>query len=334
VPNVVAAKQDTLVKPLPTKPLIAWQDTAKPIATPTHADTGAHLHNGLKAFHGHKGDVLLPLAIKYNVRYARLLEYNDIPDAPLASDMLIYLEKKHKKGAHDTHVVKEGETLLLISQLEGMMLSQLKEYNLITYDGLPATGSILHLQDYATRRPKMLPITKPPTFKPITTPTGTKPKPEYISKAAIDSQNKAKDAPTVILTTETTVTVEMKKAEDTTKQKSDLDDLKSKLDKLVYAVDDTPTHASNNKDTTAYHPTRDSILSKYSGDFGERQAVKNKPTKEIKPTAKAGAKYYTVKKGDTGFSIAKKHKLTLKQLKQLNNIDFDDIKIGQRLRVK
>ena len=51
---------------------------------------------------------------------------------------------------------------------------------------------------------------------------------------------------------------------------------------------------------------------------------------------KKGTKYYVVKKGDTGFSIAKKNGITLSQLMEWNNMDFSnaDIKEGQKLKVK
>ncbi len=49
--------------------------------------------DGLKGFWAKGGDVLLEYAIQYKVRYAKLLEINGLPDAPLAADQFIYLEK-------------------------------------------------------------------------------------------------------------------------------------------------------------------------------------------------------------------------------------------------
>jgi hypothetical protein len=43
--------------------------------TITHKD-------GVKGFYAHKGDVLLEYAIKFKMRYAKLLEINHLPDAP------------------------------------------------------------------------------------------------------------------------------------------------------------------------------------------------------------------------------------------------------------
>ena len=43
---------------------------------------------------------------------------------------------------------------------------------------------------------------------------------------------------------------------------------------------------------------------------------------------------YTVKKGDTLGAIAKKYKTTVANIKKLNNLKSDKLKIGQKLRVK
>ncbi|MCB9045227.1 MAG: glucosaminidase domain-containing protein [Chitinophagales bacterium] len=46
------------------------------------------------------------------------------------------------------------------------------------------------------------------------------------------------------------------------------------------------------------------------------------------------SKYYLVKRGDTAYTIAKKHGITIRQLMDWNGLDFDAIKEGQNLRVK
>ncbi len=56
------------------------------------------------------------------------------------------------------------------------------------------------------------------------------------------------------------------------------------------------------------------------------------PTKTLK-VDHTGIRY-TVKKGDTLYSIAKRHNLTVEELKQLNNLRNDHLQIGQKLFVK
>ncbi|MEO6834134.1 MAG: glucosaminidase domain-containing protein, partial [Chitinophagaceae bacterium] len=49
--------------------------------------------NGIRGFYAHKNDVLLEYAIQYKMRYAKLLEINKLPDAPLAADQFIAIER-------------------------------------------------------------------------------------------------------------------------------------------------------------------------------------------------------------------------------------------------
>ncbi|MBS1585629.1 MAG: LysM peptidoglycan-binding domain-containing protein [Bacteroidetes bacterium] len=64
-------------------------------------------------------------------------------------------------------------------------------------------------------------------------------------------------------------------------------------------------------------------------------ASANKQNNTGTPTASSDAgKFYTVREGDTAFTIAKDNNITMKQLMDWNDLDFDQIKPGQKLRVK
>lgn len=111
--------------------------------------------NGKKGFYARKGDLLLEFAIKNKIRYSKLLEMNDLPDAPLEADMFIYLEKKSRVGLKEKHLVRKGETLLQISQHEGIQLAQLRELNLLERDEEPLAGAVLQLQRKVSQRPEV-----------------------------------------------------------------------------------------------------------------------------------------------------------------------------------
>lgn len=51
------------------------------------------------------------------------------------------------------------------------------------------------------------------------------------------------------------------------------------------------------------------------------------------PPAGSGTTYYTVKKGDTLWTIARKNGLTVDELKQLNNLTSNSLSVGQTLKV-
>lgn len=103
--------------------------------------------NGLKAFYAKKGTILLNDAIRFDIRYPKLLELNDLPDAPLEADMPIYLEKKHVIGTQDKYIVKKGESLLQIAQKLGIQIKYLKQYNNISNDASLVVGSTLYLNN-------------------------------------------------------------------------------------------------------------------------------------------------------------------------------------------
>jgi len=140
----------SLMQQTATTPTLITNDVSKDIVY----DSGkVMVLNGLKAFMAKKGEMLLQYALKYNVHYPKLLEFNDLSDGPLPNDMPIYLEKKLSSGSHIKHTVKEGENMLLIAQAEGIQLRRLMALNMLDYGEEPAPGVILDLQKGAVHKP-------------------------------------------------------------------------------------------------------------------------------------------------------------------------------------
>lgn len=114
-----------------------------------------------------------------------------------------------------------------------------------------------------------------------------------------------------------TKTPEQPKVEEpkTEEPKSELDILKSKFDKVVYSkpvVKEEPKPATAEPQTT--QPAQ--------------------PVTEHPVVASGAPKYHVVKKGETAFSIAKTYNLTVRELQEMNGLDFSEIKVGQKLKVK
>ena len=380
----------------------------------TAKGNGVYSVNGLRAIKGVKGDMLLQYALKYNIRYERLLEYNDLPDAPLPANMYVYLERKNYKGKNELHTVKSGENLLLVSQIEGIQLKRLMALNRINiYGEEPLPGEVLRLQTICEIKPKVAFVNKPK--KPIVlasadssgyvsthgTTQNTAPKFTYIdkpnnpnSKIKITNEGatiavphtiplvqavatepvvqkslpvsqiiapKEQTVPTVKVTTadtlqeapeqqntvvasnpspitktevvsvpvtqpakadtvaiaqtaktDTIVAVTSAKPVDTVKQEplDEVDAIKARFDKLIYA---------NKKKAVVATP----------------KTIESPKAEIASATVPTGDdSLYTVKEGDTAYSIAKDHHITLHQLMDWNNLDFDKIQTGQRLIVK
>ncbi|MEN2985416.1 MAG: LysM peptidoglycan-binding domain-containing protein [Thermodesulfovibrionaceae bacterium] len=62
--------------------------------------------------------------------------------------------------------------------------------------------------------------------------------------------------------------------------------------------------------------------------------TKNKIAKQNEKIKKEDYQFYTVKKGDTLYRIAKKHNISVEDLKSLNNLTENNLKIGQKIIVK
>eukprot|EP01012_Entosiphon_sulcatum_P040473 TRINITY_DN54122_c0_g1_i1.p1 TRINITY_DN54122_c0_g1~~TRINITY_DN54122_c0_g1_i1.p1 ORF type:complete len:146 (+),score=25.47 TRINITY_DN54122_c0_g1_i1:525-962(+) len=109
--------------------------------------------------------------------------------------------------------------------------------------------------------------------------------------------------------------------------KDELDKLKRKFDKVVYAKDNTRT-ATPSQPTVVTAPKPDTMkaIVKPAENVMEASA-------QLPPSSDA-TKYHMVKKGETGFSIAKKYGITVRQLNDWNNLNFGAIQDGQKLRVK
>ena len=62
-----------------------------------------------------------------------------------------------------------------------------------------------------------------------------------------------------------------------------------------------------------------------------KKEIKKTQPKPKNKTKKRAKKYYQVKKGDTLYSIAKKHETTVVNLKKINGLTSNTISIGQKL---
>lgn len=115
--------------------------------------------NNLRAVYGKAGDMPLQYAVRNNIRYEKFLEINDLEEKPLPTDMPLYLERKHFWGIRPMHLVKPGETMLVIAQKEGIQLKYLRDLNYIEPGEEPMPGTTLELQAQAGSKPATRPHT-------------------------------------------------------------------------------------------------------------------------------------------------------------------------------
>lgn len=86
--------------------------------------------NNLKLTVALRSDTWHELSKLFDIPERRLYKYNDLKKgARMTAGQMVYLEMKRKKGAASWHVVKPGETMYMISQMNGIRLKNLYRLN-------------------------------------------------------------------------------------------------------------------------------------------------------------------------------------------------------------
>jgi LysM repeat protein len=113
--------------------------------------------NGAKVVYAEEGTSLLSLARKYKVQMSSIVLFNELPKkaALLKKDQLVYLQRKKKTGKKSFHRVKQGETLLDISQVEGIRLANLLELNKMKPGQVPRAGQKISLKNKLSKTPQL-----------------------------------------------------------------------------------------------------------------------------------------------------------------------------------
>ena len=111
--------------------------------------TGIFKINGAKVVYAEEGISLLALAKTYKVQASSLLLFNELPQktAVLKKDQLIFLERKKKIGKKTFHQIKKGETLVDVSQKEGIQLASILKFNKLKPGQTPKLGQKILLKE-------------------------------------------------------------------------------------------------------------------------------------------------------------------------------------------
>lgn len=120
-------------------------------------DDPAQTYKGLKGFWAKKGDDIKQLAAQYDIKPAKLIEFNELQGDILPNDIFVFTQKKKRIGTVEFHNVQEGETMYLISQKEAMSIDNLYMFNNLKKGDEPMIGEQLSLQYKSYNTPKILP---------------------------------------------------------------------------------------------------------------------------------------------------------------------------------
>ncbi|HRP90960.1 MAG TPA: glucosaminidase domain-containing protein [Edaphocola sp.] len=287
--------------------------------------------NGIKGFYAKKGDLLLNAAYKFNIRYTKLLEINDLHDEPLVQDMFIYLHKKNKTGSVSQYKFGAGDRLIAVAQEFGIRLGALREYNKLRAGEEPLVGRILSLnglppvkkeiQKIVSNIKEELPtkektkentsneeiVVEEPKNTLVTPDVAITPKTQeaynIANEPAIEETLKAEKPESVTVNTPQIETQEIAIAvkEDKAPEEpmSDLDRLKAKLDKSVYGKKNSEAIITNKKE--------EKLKSKEVSEVSEKEntAVEEK-VYVTRPAASINASQEQLKKKITAYQKEKK----------------------------
>jgi hypothetical protein len=117
---------------------------------------GEFMINRTRVVYVQAGVSLLSIANKYEVPLGRLLEFNELKEEDvLVRAQLLFLQRKRRTGSIEYHVVREGEGIYDIAQVEGIRLQDLLEMNQLAIGEQPAAGERVYLQRSAPGRPRL-----------------------------------------------------------------------------------------------------------------------------------------------------------------------------------
>ena len=315
------------------------------------------------------GDDYQTIANDHDMMRWEIRKYNDLKTGePLKPNTILYLKPKHRKGTEPTREVKPGEGMYYISQDEGIKLRLLYKWNQMKEGQEPAPGAILNLQHKRETPPALL---APGTVVPRKgvmliqePPTG--PKPNFENKCL---PPKDSDSVKSIHVLPDTYRPDGNKnsglifSPSHQKQKRDSAIKMMHTEPTYPVIDGTDSNGRFHiaqKGETIYgiaknNGTRYDSLIKWNqvmGHISEGQKIYlMRPANFMKPryildnkseqreikqdigSKDSSADLYTVKPGDTLYSLSKKFNVSVQQLIDWNGLKNNSISIGQILKV-
>jgi hypothetical protein len=83
----------------------------------------------------------------YNLDMDDIIKYNDLRfDSPINAGDIVFIEPKDKKAKRQNYIVRKGETLHYISQINGIQMKYLKKFNNIKDEYAIKPGDVLVLE--------------------------------------------------------------------------------------------------------------------------------------------------------------------------------------------
>ena len=253
-----------------------------------------------------KGDSLYSIANKLGTTVSELKKENNLTTNTLQiGEVLRIPTKEIYEGEENVYIVQKGDTLYSVAMANNTTVDELKRINNLTSNIL-STGQLLKI---------------PSALLPETT---------YIVKKGDSLYSIANKYNTTV---------------DELKRINNLTSNTLSIGQVLKLPSDKPNKIEQEKNTITYMVQKGdslySIARKYSTTIDKIKDLNNLTTNLLSigqvlliPTNTNLETTYTVQKGDSLYSIAKKYNTTVDKLKQLNNLTSNLLSIGQILIVR
>jgi LysM repeat protein len=144
-----------------------------------------------------KGDNPFIMAKRHDLSVRQLLRYNDqsfSKDQQLASGTKVFLQPKRNKyhGKQKFHVLKQGESMVFVSQQYGMKLEALLKRNGLEKNEVPMPGQKIMLQGKPKATLRKADPYQLPVEKPVSTPVEARMKEEETDNVYADNSSKTR----------------------------------------------------------------------------------------------------------------------------------------------
>ena len=133
-------------------------EAQKPEGTKVVAAAGLNrreilLNNNRKFIEVKTGDTFMKLAREMDMGVWQLYKYNDMnKDSSLKPGQMLYIQPKRNRCSETKCQAKPGQTMLDISQMYGIKLKKLYEYNDMSPGTQPKAGQVIYLRKAKPRR--------------------------------------------------------------------------------------------------------------------------------------------------------------------------------------
>lgn len=299
--------------------------------------------NGIQGIQARADDNPSSLAKAARTSVAKLMRLNDqTGNEPLVANEVYYLAKKGKKAKVPYHTVRSGETLRGVSQIYGIRLKNLLQYNRITNRNLRLqTGRVLYLTEKRPRNQPVEIIEKPQFEENNNLPVQTSQPVTIASTPANLPQNaseRKKYTPKLTnepasTTSAPTATPEVKPVttgSETTRAASTTSN-SSPNDRIVIIAEGETVNISTKNDTWKEEPK----TTNRTTATRQPTPTNSAPTPTASVSTGPAVDYHTVAAGQTYYSISKLHNISIDELLNINNLTSNNkLSVGQRLKLR